>query len=147
MADNTTAREVEQWLNDMVDDDIAESIDIATTIGEEALTIARAEHIYTTRSGNLQSSCGFAVTVNGEVVTRSQFKAEPGNINPDGKTGADNGSAFLDQCLQSSTKQGVELTMVAGMNYASYVEDWGGDVLNSAEQHIINEFNKWANEK
>ena len=34
--------------------------------------------------------------------------------------------------------------MVAGTSYAGYVEDWGGDVLKSAEIHVTREFEKWA---
>lgn len=146
MAD-TTDREIAQWIIDAVDDDMEESVAIASKIGEDALNISRKEHVYTTQTGNLQSSCGFAVTYNGTTVTKSPFTPSPGKNNPDGKTGSQYGKAYLEECLQKRIEKGVSLTMVAGMGYAGNVEDWGGDVLKSAEVHTRREFEKWAKGK
>lgn len=143
MAD-TTDREIAQWLIDAVDDEMEESVAIASKIGEDALAISRGEHVYTTQTGNLQSSCGFAVTYNGTTATKSPFTPAPGNNKPDGKTGSQQGKAYLDECLKSRLSKGVTFVMVAGTNYAGYVEDWGGDVLKSAEVHVTREFEKWA---
>ena len=101
MADTTPPREIAEWLDDFLDDTLMETAAIASKIGEDALAISRDEHVYTAQTGNLQSSCGFTVTIDG-----------------------------------------IPLIMVAGMDYAGYVEDWGGDVLKSAEAHIRQEFDK-----
>lgn len=143
MAD-TTDREIAQWLIDAVDDEMEESVAIASKIGEDALAISRGEHVYTTQTGNLQSSCGFAVTYNGTTATKSPFTPAPGTNKPDGKTGSQQGKAYLEECLKSRLSKGVTFVMVAGMSYAGYVEDWGGDVLKSAEIHVTREFEKWA---
>ena len=143
MAD-TTDREIAQWLIDAVDDEMEESVAIASKIGEDALAISRGEHVYTTQTGNLQSSCGFAVTYNGTTATKSPFTPAQGTNKPDGKTGSQQGKAYLEECLKSRLSKGVTLVMVAGTSYAGYVEDWGGDVLKSAEIHVTREFEKWA---
>lgn len=143
MAD-TTEKEIAQWLIDAVDVEMEEAATIASKIGEDALSISRQEHVYKAQTGNLQSSCGFAVTYNGTTTTTTPFTPAPGNNKPDGQTGSQAGKTYLEECLQRRLEHGVSLTMVAGMNYAGYVEDWGGDVLKSAEAHVRQEFEKWA---
>lgn len=158
MAD-TTDREIAQMLLSAIDDKMEEDVVIASKIGEDALAIARAEHKYETQTGNLQSSCGFAVSYDGRIVSKTPFtpdttkhgavkegkKSPPAK--PDGKTGSIKGKAYLEECLQERLEQGITLTMVAGMEYAGYVEDHGGDVLKSAEAYVVKEFDKWARGK
>lgn len=146
MAD-TTNKEIAQMLLDAVEDEMEESLVIASKIGEDALAISRAEHAYETQTGNLQSSCGFALTYNGKIVAETPFTPEPGSNNPDGETGSREGKAYLEECLKDCLEQGITLTMVAGMEYAGYVEDKGLDVLRSAEEHVKQEFDKWAGGK
>lgn len=146
MAD-TTEREIAQMIAAAIDDEMEEATVIASKIGEDALAISRQEHIYQAQTGNLQSSCGFAVTYNGTTTTMTPFTPAPGNNNPDGQTGSQAGKNYLNECLQQRLEHGVSLTMVAGMGYAGYVEDWGGDVLKSAEAYVRREFEKWAKGK
>ncbi len=134
---NTTEQEMTQWLEDFIDDQTMELAVIAAKIGEDALAISRHDHIYTTQTGNLQSSCGFAVTLNGKPFANPGFKADR-----NGATGAKQGADYLQECLQQKLSKGISLIMVAGMDYAGFVEDWGGDVLYSAETYVRQEFNK-----
>ena len=146
MAD-TTNKEIAQMLLSAIDEEMEESIVIASKIGEDALAISRSEHAYETQTGNLQSSCGFAITYNGQVVSKTPFTPEPGKNNPDGQTGSKKGQDYLEECMKSRLDKGVTLIMVAGMEYAGYVEDKGLDVLRSAEAHVEQEFDKWARGK
>lgn len=146
MAD-TTNKEIAQMLLDAVDEEMEESLVIASKIGDDALAISRSEHAYHAQTGNLQSSCGFALTYNGKIVAKTPFTPDPGPNNPDGETGSREGKAYLEECLQDRLEQGITLTMVAGMEYAGYVEDKGLDVLRSAEEHVRQEFDKWARGK
>lgn len=141
MAD-TSDNEIRQWLSDFVDDSCMELAVLASKIGEDALAISRGEHRYQTQTGNLQSSCGYAVTLNGTLFKQGAFESLPGMNKPDGDTGAEKGRAYLEECLRDKQDEGITLIMVAGMDYAGYVEDWGGDVLKSAEAHIRKEFDK-----
>lgn len=155
MAD-TTNKEIAQMLLDAVDEEMEESLVIASKIGEDALAISRSEHAYETQTGNLQSSCGFALTYNGKIVAETPFtpdttkhgaakegKRKSRPAIPDGETGSREGKAYLEECLQDRLEQGITLTLVAGMEYAGYVEDQGLDVLRSAEEHVRREFDKW----
>ncbi len=140
----TSDREIARWITDFVDEVMEETVVIASKIGEDALAIARHEHRYQAQTGNLQSSCGFTVTLNGNSVTQTPFTPDPYEIRGsfDGATGSKAGKAYMEECLQQKLDKGVSLIMVAGMDYAGYVEDWGGDVLKSAEAHIRQEFDK-----
>jgi hypothetical protein len=142
MSRETTSAEISKWINDFIDETLEESVAVASKIGEDAVAIARSEHIYTTQTGNLQSSCGYAVTFNSSSVTTSDFAPMAGTT--DGSEGASQGKAWLQECLSNALGKGVSLILVAGMSYAGYVEDWGGDVLKSAETHVRNEFDKFC---
>lgn len=138
----TSEREIAQWVKDFIDESMMETATIVSKIGEDALAIAREEHVYHAQSGNLQSSCGFTVTLDGISLTQTGFTAAPGKNNPDGVTGSWEGKAYMEECLQQKLDKGISLIMVAGMDYAGYVEDWGGDVLKSAEAYIRQECDK-----
>lgn len=138
----TSDREIAKWIDDFIDESLMETAAIASKIGEDALAIAREEHIYQAQTGNLQSSCGFTVTLDGTPLTQTDFSPAPGKVNPDGVTGSKEGKAYMERCLEKKLDKGISLIMVAGMDYAGHVEDWGGDVLKSAEAHIRQEFNK-----
>lgn len=140
--DETTDREIARWLDDFIDDTMMETAAIASKIGEDALAIARDEHVYIAQTGNLQSSCGFTITVDGMPLTQTDFTPKPGKIDPDGATGSQKGKDYMQKCLEDKLDKGISLIMVAGMDYAGHVEDWGGDVLKSAEAHIRQEFDK-----
>lgn len=141
MAASTTPEEVSRWINEFIDDQLEETMVIAAKIGEDALAISRQEHVYTARTGNLQSSCGFTITYNGQRYIGTEFTAKPGK-DGDGTKGSEAGKQYMEECLHDAQSKGISLIMVAGMDYAGYVEDWGGDVLKSAEAHIRQEFDK-----
>lgn len=96
-------------------------------VGESALTQARTMHKYQDQSGNLTSSIGYCILNNGRVVIESSFEVVSG-----GQEGAEKGRQFLNQ-LKAQNSEGIVFLMVAGMNYAQYVEAMGLDVLDSAE--------------
>lgn len=96
-------------------------------VGEVALTQARNNHKYTDRTGNLTSSIGYCILDNGRVEIESTFEVVAG-----GQEGAEKGRQFLNQ-LKAENSKGIVFIMVAGMNYAKYVEAMGLDVLDSAE--------------
>lgn len=144
MAASTTPEEVSHWINDFIDDQLEETMVITAKIGEDALAISRQEHVYTARTGNLQSSCGFTITFNGKTYIATDFTAKPG-ADGDGTKGSEAGKQYMAECLENKLSKGISLIMVAGTDYAGYVEDWGGDVLKSAEAHIRKEFEKLCN--
>lgn len=104
-------------------------IETLTHVGEEAVKYAKLippERGFTDRTGNLRSSIGYVVCVDGKPVNVA-FDAVKG-----GHAGVNEGQRLaLDV---GSKTQGYALVVVAGMNYAVHVESKGRDVLTSAEK-------------
>ena len=78
------------------------------------------------QTGNLRSSIGYAVFVDG-VAVHSAYEQ---TLN--GATGVIAGQELAEKV--GCTTTGVCLVVTAGMNYAVYVESKGRDVLTSAEK-------------
>lgn len=96
-------------------------------VGEQVLNQARSTNSYKDQTGNLRSSIGYVVAVDGEVVQSSSFE-----VVKDGAGGSRDGKSYaLD--LVKQFPEGIVLIVVAGMNYASYVSAKGYDVLDSSE--------------
>lgn len=94
-------------------------------VGELAVNEARANGSYMDRTGNLRSSIGYIVVDNGNVVNVGEF-----NVVKGGEQGARGGEEFARSLVNEIS--GIGLIVVAGMNYAVYVETHR-NVLSSAE--------------
>jgi len=95
------------------------------SVGERCVAEAVGNGNYTDRTGNLRSSIGYVVAVDGSVVAEGGFGAAGG---PEGPQAGRSKAAGL--VLGS---RGAVLVVVAGMNYAQFVADKGFNVLDSAE--------------
>lgn len=104
------------------------------SIGERVLNVARSTNSYKDQTGNLRSSLGYVVAIDGKVVQMSDFAPSDKKTEktPDKVTGQREGNAYAQQLLDKFPT-GIVLLVVAGMNYASYVSAKGYDVLDSAE--------------
>lgn len=105
---------------------------------------------YTVQTGNLVSSVGYALVYDGQVIRTSSFDAVPGPKG-DGTEGSTKGRAYVKE-LAARYPQGYALILVAGMHYASYVQElYHRDVLVSgslvAEQLVREMQEKFKNEK
>ena len=96
-------------------------------IGEQVLNAARSTKSYKDQTGNLRSSIGYAVSVDGNIVQMSSF-----DVVKNGGVGATGGKEYVLQLIRDYP-QGIVLIVVAGMNYATYVSAKGYDVLDSSE--------------
>lgn len=131
------------------------ALNVLNYVGLECVKEARESGKYTDRTGNLRSSVGYAILEDGKVISKSgfekvrgqgknyqlvNFKTKQGQIvkywakgkSGDGTQGSNTGQALINQ-LASTYNTGLVLVVVAGMDYASYVEAKGYNVLNSAE--------------
>lgn len=108
-------------------------------LGEELVKYAKDNHNYTDQTGNLTNSIGYAVVHNNEIVYSI----------------VDSGSGVADDSALQAAKEmaqtiygnnGYSLIIVAGMNYAAYVEAKGYNVILPAElkakKDFINEIAK-----
>jgi hypothetical protein len=88
---------------------------------------------YEDQTGNLTSSIGFVVVDNGTIVTEYGF--EP--IKPTATEGPAEGRSYAAQ-LVANYSQGIVAIIVAGMNYAAYVEKRGLGGMTAGEQALRN---------
>lgn len=117
-----------------VDRQLIESL---SRVGEEAVKLAKMippERGFKDRTGNLRSSIGYVVLVDGKPVNVA-FAAVKG-----GHAGVNEGQRLALQV--GSKTEGYALVVVAGMNYAVHVESKGRDVLTSAEKFAEKEVAK-----
>lgn len=107
----------------------AQILEMLHRIGQEAVTAARnvPENVgFKDQTGNLRSSIGYVIFKDG-VEIESFF-----NQVKDGTEGVKTGKKLADDIGKEHT-EGYTLVVVAGMNYAIYVESKGRDVLTTGE--------------
>lgn len=97
-------------------------------VGERCLTAARRSKSYRDITGNLRSSVGYVIAVDGTITNSSDFRTVK-----TGGQGTQTGYEYAYRLVREQFPQGICLIVVAGMNYAAYVTAKGKDVLDSAE--------------
>lgn len=124
---NFSDRYISDYINAQIELKVQQMLETLMYIGNEVVTIARTSHKYKDQTGNLTSSIGYCVLRNGRSVSESMFE-----VVKNGQKGADRGRNFLAE-LADKHSDGIALIVVAGMEYAVYVNAKGLDVLDSAE--------------
>lgn len=127
---NFTRNDVRLYLESFCEDVVKRQIRYLQYLGEMCLTEARNNKGYMMQTGALTSSTGYQVFVDG-VAIHSQFDAASGAESEAAARGMKSGQTIAEK-VGKETK-GVALVVVAGMNYAAYVEARGYNVLSSAE--------------
>lgn len=100
-------------------------------LGEELVKYARDNHNYTDQTGNLTNSIGYAVVRNKEIV---YFGGE----NQPGEGAQE--ALKVAMKMAASVGETFSLIIVAGMNYAAYVEAKGYNVILPAELKAKKDF-------
>lgn len=115
-------------------------------LGEECVIEAREKGDYRNRTSNLRSSIGYIIFVDGVAVVEDTFVQLPPERESKDTVydGGEQGRLFA-QSIGSTTK-GVALVVVAGMNYAMYVEAKGKNVLASAQRYAQRELPRMVQE-
>lgn len=90
-------------------------------------------------TGNLRSSVGYGIVENGIIDSASDFKQVPMKENPQNRplNGGQVGQMYLNQKAQEIPDAPLALIVVAGMQYAIYVEGKKG-------KDVIGNTNLWA---
>jgi hypothetical protein len=91
-------------------------------IGVQCVNEAKTGRTYTPRTQALLNSTGYAIVRDGIIVSGTNFQGKSGSI----------GEQKIKE-LALKYPKGIALIVVAGMNYAAYVEAKGFNVLTSAE--------------
>lgn len=97
-------------------------------VGEESLNRIKRSHDYKTQTGKLESSTGYNIVWDGKVVSSRGFDRKLAT--PESDAGIMEGKALADELARRYT-QGIVLIMVAGAEYAAYVDAMGYDVITS----------------
>jgi len=131
-----TMGDVRRRLDDFLDAVRDRQIARIQQLGEICVNHARsvpASQGFEDQTGNLRSSIGYMVFVDGVAVHGKYERVAPKNLQAGGVlNGAEVGRALAERVGGDTT--GVSLVVTAGMDYAVYVEAKGRDVLTSAEQ-------------
>lgn len=127
----TPARNFDNYLEDYLTSIKALLVRNLSIVGEKCVAAARdrkQEESWFDQTGNLRSSIGYIVVVDGKVTNEGGFKQIKG-----GNEGADEGRRFAKNVAREFAR-GFALIVVAGMNYAAHVEAMENkDVLASSE--------------
>lgn len=127
---NFTKADVKKRIDAILDEIERKQIARLQRLGKMCLIEARNNKGYMMQTGALLSSTGYQVFVDG-VAIHSQFDAASCAESEAAARGIKTGQTIAEQ-IGKETK-GVALVVVAGMNYAAYVEARGYNVLTSAE--------------
>lgn len=100
-------------------------------LGESLAKYAKDQHTYTDQTGNLTNSIGYAVVRKGKIVTYG-VENQPGE-------GAAEGLKVATQ-MAANLQNTFSLIIVAGMNYAAYVESKGYNVILPAQFKAMKDF-------
>ncbi len=120
-----TRSDVKKAYDNFVDGVKKQQIKRLQYLGEICLNEARMNGNYQDQTGNLRSSIGYTVFVDG-VAVHSMFEQTK-----EGSQGVRAGEVLANRVGKGTT--GVCLVVTAGMDYALYVESKGYNVLSSAE--------------
>lgn len=123
----TPQSEIDAYIDQSIDKALEVIVNTFLYVGESCIREARDNGSYMDQTGNLRSSIGYVVVVDGQIVRKNVV-----NLVKNGTEGTKEAEAFLER-LASEHSSGICLIVVAGMNYASYVEGRGYNVLTSAE--------------
>lgn len=97
-------------------------------IGERCINKARRDGNYKDQTGNLRSSIGYVISVDGQVISYSDFQS----VKSSGRGGSKEGLKFAREIAKEYPND-MCLIVVAGMKYAAYVSAKGYDVIEGAE--------------
>ena len=106
---------------------IIHSMEVA---GQQGTNEARAHGEYTDQTGNLRSSTGYVISDEGAIESSSSFDAVK-----NGSDGATQGKN-LAKSIAGSIKGKKAIVLVAGMDYAPYLQAKGRKVMGDAEEII-----------
>lgn len=123
----TPQSEIDAYIDQSIDKALEVIVNTFLYVGESCIREARDNGSYMDQTGNLRSSIGYVVVVDGQIVRKNVV-----DLVKNGTEGTKEAEAFLER-IASEHSTGICLIVVAGMNYASYVEGRGYNVLTSAE--------------
>lgn len=140
----TTSKQIQGYIENELSVREKVLINMLAYIGDMCVNHARTVPLpsgFRDDTGNLRSSIGFIIVKRGQVIQWSDFSAVK-----NGSKGSSEGKNFAGS-LAKKFRKGIALIVVAGMNYAYYVESLHNrDVLTSSELLAKREFERMKKE-
>lgn len=125
---STPLSEIDAYIDRMTERARESLIEVLCQVGSDCINEARENGDYNNPTGNLRSSIGYEVIVDGQVYDQAVVEQTKNGV--EGRAAA---YSYMAK-LVSEHPTGICLIVVAGMNYAFYVESLHGrNVLASAE--------------
>ena len=131
--------DVERWFDHFQDRAEEKIFKLLSAGGEKFVEIARKKGSYHDQTGNLRSSIGYIIAIDGEIVSENFEESEKGS---DKNTGKVKGRQVAED-ISLSYPNGYIIVGVAGMDYAAAVEARGHEVVTGANTQC-NEYLKKA---
>lgn len=123
----TPMQEIDAYIEEQMKRKINALVYYFKYVGEQCLNAARQSQAYKDRTGNLRSSLGYVLAMDGKIIEQSTFE-----VVSNGAAGAKSGIQYAKEIIRQYP-EGIVLVVVAGMQYAVHVAALKGDVLDSAE--------------
>lgn len=142
-----TRGELKRAIQSIVDNRINDVIRKLSEIGNKVVMAQRLSvegKDYSNRTGNLRSSIGYVIAIGGKEVGRGGFEPTPDGADG-GRKGMKDGIEYARKISRMHIGKEIQLVVVAGMNYARYVDVKGYDVLSTAElvtERLISELKR-----
>lgn len=138
-------RDIDREFSDFVDDGISDIkrqvVDVFVRIGDYGYKLAVERGNYQDRTGNLRSSIGYGVVLNGRLVKIGGFEQFLS-----GSDGVSRGKDLLNELVSEVENDRISLILVAGAEYAMYVESIGYDVMTFSEIECFHKAEEMINE-
>lgn len=128
--------EFSAFLKEFQEETMSEAVANLVFVAEEAYEEAMQRKTFHKQTGALSSSIGWAVSRDGKILRTGGFRSS----GREGGAGRSSGLALVRDVATGS--RGICLILVAGMDYASYVEAKGFDVTTAGEL-LAEELVKW----
>lgn len=122
-------------LKDFIKNIYSEVKEAIVEVADEAIAQQKQESDYKNHTWNLRSAPGYAVTIKGKEVARNV----PAGAHEEAES-------KTNRVLNEVNKSGTSLIFADGMEYASFVQSKGYDVLNTALLYSDLELNKKSQE-
>jgi hypothetical protein len=115
-------QDIDKDLEKHISGSLSKTISVLTYVGENFVNLARNTKTYRDQTGNLRSSIGYTIAINGNI------EKENLSGNPEGVSHAKD----IAEEIVKANPTGIILIGFAGMEYASAVESKGYDVVSNS---------------
>jgi len=117
-----TSSDIDRDLANFESEVVSKTISVLSYTGEKFVNMARSTQTYKDQTGNLRSSIGYVIAIDGEI-KKEEITGKP--------EGVSHAKDIANQVVNANPN-GIILIGFAGMQYAAAVESKGYDVISNS---------------